>query len=116
MFTHLRKVFFKKLFIRSNLGKALLTMTKNKALPKGLKDEEVERGKIKRPPVPYIPLVDPIMDAVGSKSRTKNFKVTLLDEAIVYHAVHDNGSNETFIIHVKEVLSFCNRCWRYALR
>ncbi len=52
MFTHLREVFFKKLFIRTDLGKALLTMSKNKALPKGLQDEVVERGKIKRPPVP----------------------------------------------------------------
>ena len=70
---------------------------------------KVEREKIKQPPVPYIPPVDPIMDAIESKSETKNFKVTLLDGTIIYHAVHDNGSNETFIIHVKEVLSFCKR-------
>ena len=49
------------------------------------------------------------MDTVESKSGTKNFKVTLPDGTIVYHAVHDNGSNETFIIHVKEVLRFCKR-------
>ena len=46
---------FKKLFIGADLGKALLTMSDNKALPKGLKDEEVKRGKIRRPPIPYIP-------------------------------------------------------------
>ena len=40
-----RQYFYKKLFKVSNLGKALLTMSenKNKALPKGLQDEEVER-------------------------------------------------------------------------
>jgi len=54
-----RQYFYKKLFKGTNLGKALLTMSENKALPKGLRDEEVERGKIKRPPVPYIPPVDP---------------------------------------------------------
>ena len=43
---------FKKLFIGTDLGKALLTMSDDKALPKGLKDEEVERGKIRRPPIP----------------------------------------------------------------
>ena len=45
-------------------------MSDNKALPKGLQDEEVERGKIKRPPVSYIPLVDPIMDSVEAKLGT----------------------------------------------
>jgi len=43
---------FKKLFIGTDLGKALLTMSDNKALPKGLKGEEVERGRIRRPPIP----------------------------------------------------------------
>ena len=47
------------------------------------------------------------MDSVESKTGTKNCKVTLPDGTIVYHAVYDNGSNETFIIHVKEVLNFC---------
>jgi hypothetical protein len=32
----------------------------NKAFPKGLKDEEVERGRLRRPPIPYIPPEDPI--------------------------------------------------------
>ena len=36
--------FFKKLFIGTDLGKALLRMSDNKALLKGLRDEEVERG------------------------------------------------------------------------
>ena len=67
------KIFFKKLFIGTGIGKALLTMSEIKALPKGLRYEEVERGKIKRPPVPYIPPVDPILDAVESKLGTKNF-------------------------------------------
>jgi hypothetical protein len=40
---------------------------------------------------------------------TKSFKVTLPDGTIVYHAVYDNGSNEAFIIHVKEVISLCKR-------
>ena len=78
-------------------------------LPKGLQDEEVERGKIKRPPVPYIPPVDPILDAVKNKSGTKNFKVSLPDGTIMYHAVYNNGSNKAFMIHVKEVTSFCKR-------
>ena len=101
--------FFNKLFIGTDLEKALLRMSDNKWLPIGLRDEEAERGKKKRPTVPYITLVDPILDTVESKSGTKIFKVSLLDGTIVYHAVYDNGSNEAFVIYVKEVLSFCKR-------
>ena len=77
-------------------------MTDDKALHKGL----WERGNIKRPPVPYIPPVDPILEAVKGKSGTKNFKVTLPDGTILYHAVYDSGSNVAFVIHVQEVLNF----------
>ena len=77
----------------------------NKALPKGLQDEEVERGKIRRPPIPNIPPEDPLQDSVKKKSRSKSFKVTLPDGTIVFHKVYLTGSNESFIIHVKEVLS-----------
>ena len=45
----------------------------------------MKRGNIKRPPVPYIPPVDPILDAVEGKLGTKNYKVTLPDGTIVYH-------------------------------
>jgi hypothetical protein len=51
---------FKKLTIGTNLGKALLKMSDNKDLSQGLKDEEVERGRVRRPPIPYIPPGDPI--------------------------------------------------------
>ena len=64
------KCFFKKLFIGTNLRKALTRMTEDKALHKDLQEEDVERGEIKRPPIPHIPLVDPILDAVENKSGT----------------------------------------------
>ena len=84
-------------------------MSEDKALPKGLREEEVERGKIKRPPVPHIPLVDLILDDVESKLGTKIFKVSLPDGTIVYYAVDDNGSNKDFMIHVQEIMNFCKR-------
>ena len=59
---------FKKLFIGTDLGEALLIgMSDNKALPKGLRDEEVERGEIRRPLIPYIPPEDPILESVKKK-------------------------------------------------
>ena len=51
------------------------------------------------------------MDTIESKLGTKKIKVSLPDETIVlvYHAVHNNGSKKAFVIHVKEVISFCKR-------
>jgi len=53
--SHAFKNLFKKLFIGTDLGMALVKMSEDKALPKGIREEEVERGKIKRPPATYIP-------------------------------------------------------------
>ncbi len=84
-------------------------MSDNKALPKGLRDEEVERGKVRRPPIPYIPPEDPIQETVEKILGTKNFKVTLPDGSVVYHKVYDGGNDEAFIIHVKEVIKLAER-------
>ena len=49
-------------------------MSKNKAIPKGLKDQEVERGNLKRPPIPYIPMGDVVSDTVKkSKGKAPRF-------------------------------------------
>ena len=77
----------------TKLGKALVIMSEDKALPKGLSDEEVERGKIKRPLVPHVPTRDPIGDSVKDASGATNYKVSLPDGIIVYHAEFDNDSN-----------------------
>jgi len=84
-------------------------MSDSKAFPKGLRDEEVERVKIRRPPIPYIPTEDPIQESVDTKLGSKKFKVTLPDGTIVYHKVYNIGENEAFVIHVKEVLSLIKR-------
>ena len=60
-------------------------------------------------PVPYIPVPDPIGDAVKDSAGTKSFKVSLPDGTVVYHAVLGNGSNETFMIHVHDIMNFCKR-------
>ena len=53
--------------------------------------------------------MDPILDAVESKLGTKNFKISLPDGTIVYHAIYGNGSNKSFMIHVNKVMRFCKR-------
>jgi hypothetical protein len=88
----------------------------DKAIQKVVREEDVERGEIKRPPLPYIPPVDLIKDAVEGKLGTKNFKVSLPDGTIVYHAVYNNGSNEACMIHIQEVLNFCKRKGFYKIK
>ena len=84
-------------------------MSESKAIPKGLKDQEVERGKLKRPPIPYIPVEDAVSDTVKTSKGKKDFKVKLPDGTEISHSLYDSGSNEAFMIHVQEVLSFCDR-------
>ena len=67
------KSFFKKLFVRTELRKSLIIKSKDKVLPKGLKNEKVERIKIERPPIPYIPVPDPNGDALKDSAGTKCF-------------------------------------------
>ena len=43
--------------------------------------------------MPYITLVDPILDAVENKSGTKYYKISLPDGTMVYHADYNDGSN-----------------------
>ena len=84
-------------------------MSESNAFPEGLRDEEVERRKIRRPPIPYIPTEDPIQESVEGKLGSKKFKVTLPDGTIVYHKVYDTDENKAFVIHMKEVLSLIKR-------
>ena len=90
-------------------------MSKNKAIPKGLKDQEVERGNLKRPPIPYIPAEDAISNTVKKHSGNKDYTVKLPDGTKISHSLFDTGSNEAFMIHVQEVLSFYNRKQFFAL-
>jgi hypothetical protein len=55
------KSFFKSLFLGTNLGQALRIMSASKSVPEGLKNQECEKGnRKKRPPIPYVPLVNEV--------------------------------------------------------
>ena len=62
-------------------------MSKNKAIPKGLKDHEVERGNIKQPPIPYNPLEDAVSNTVKKHSENKDYTVKLLDGTKISHSL-----------------------------
>ena len=55
------KNFFKSFFHGTKLGQALQVMSTSKAVPEGLKNQECEKGnRNKRPPIPYVPMVDEV--------------------------------------------------------
>ena len=49
----------------------------DKSVPKGLRNQEVERACPRRRPIPYIPVEDKIGDAVKEASGTGSFKIEL---------------------------------------
>ena len=55
--------------------RALRSMSDQKAVPKGLRDQDVERGHTKKLPIPYIPVEDKIGDKVKANLRTFKVKV-----------------------------------------
>ena len=90
-------------------------MSENKAIPNGLKDHEVERRNLKRPPIPYIPAEDAVSDTVKKSKGKKDYTVKLPDGTKISHSLFNTGSNEAFMIHVQEVLGFCDRKNFFAL-
>ena len=86
-------------------------MSDQKSVPKGLRENEVERGIFKKPPIPYIPVEDEIGEKVKQDSRT--LKVKLDDKTTVNAAVWTGGNPEGFLIHVTSALSYIKRSRLY---
>ena len=83
-------------------------MSLAKAVPEGLKDQECEKGsRAKRPPIPYVPVVDPVQDVVNSKERP--MKIKLPDKTEIQVPIWHSGTPEAFLIHVREAISACKR-------
>ncbi len=103
------KSFFKALFLGTKLGQALQKMSANKAVPKGLKNQECEKGnRKKRPPIPYVPVVDVVQEAV-SKGKEYSYKIKLPDKTEFSVPIWDTGTQEAFLIHMQQAKSACKR-------
>ena len=65
------KTFFKKLFLGdSQLGYKFQKITERNGVLNGLKDQECECGNsTKRPPIPYVPVVDKVQETLNTNSR-----------------------------------------------
>jgi hypothetical protein len=98
------KSFFKKLFLGdSQLGYKFQKMTERNGVLQGLKDQECEHGNCtNRPPIPYVPVVDKIQDAVNSNSNEpRTQKIKLLNKTEFQAGVWNTGTPEEFLMHVK---------------
>ena len=84
-------------------------MSMNKAVPNGLKNQECEKGnRKKRPPIPYVPVVDEVQEAV-SKGIDFSYTIKLPDKTKFSVPIWDTGTHETFLIHVQQAKSACKR-------
>ena len=81
---------FKRLILETGLIKGLKRMS-DKAVPKGLKYFEVERGYTRRPPIPYIPIQDEVLELVTKASGTLEYKLELPGGINVQHALWESG-------------------------
>jgi hypothetical protein len=71
------KSFFRSFFPGTKLGQALQVMSMSKAVPEGLKNQECKKGNgKKRPPIPYVPVVDEVQEAIA-KGKDFSYKIKL---------------------------------------
>ncbi len=86
-------------------------MTKQNGVLRGLKDQECERGnRTNWPPIPYIPVVDEIQDAVNTNSnKPRTQKIKLPNKTKFQAGVWNTGTPEEFLMHVKQAIHACDR-------
>eukprot|EP00804_Cyclotella_cryptica_P023648 CCRYP_011963-RB/>CCRYP_011963-RB protein AED:0.40 eAED:0.67 QI:0/0/0.2/1/0/0/5/139/556 len=102
---------YKKLFLGTSLGEKLRAMSSVKAIPKGLKWVECERGVGgKNSPIRYIPEQDPVQDALAKDKKTTYFKLTLPNTGNELKvAVWASGTPEQFLLHVRSAIHACKQ-------
>ena len=78
---------------------------------KALKDHECEKGKCtKRPPIPYVPVVDEVQEKLAeNNSEGRTFKISLANDTEFRAGVWFYGTPEQFLCHVKQALAALER-------
>ncbi len=67
-------------------------MSASKAVPEGLKSQECKKGNWKkRPPIPYVPIVDEVQEAVA-KGKEYSYKIKLPDKTEFSVPIWDTGT------------------------
>ncbi len=82
-------------------------MSNYKAVPEESKDQECKKGSCaKRPPISYVPVVDPVQDVVNTM-KEHPMKIKLPDKTKIQVPIRHQGTPKAFLIHVREALSAC---------
>ena len=103
---------FKELFIgNKNLAHKLKVMSDRGGVNKNLKDQECKRGNCsKRPPIPYVPVVDEVQEKLAeNNSEGRTFKISLSNDTEFRAGVWFYGTPEQFLCHVKQALAALDR-------
>jgi hypothetical protein len=82
-----------------------------KTVPMGLKPQECEQIKLRKPPpVPYVPLKDEVQDEVA-RMQSLEIKMTIKKDTTLNFAVwQENGTREAFLMHVTTVINVIKKC------
>ena len=86
-------------------------MTEHNRVLKGLKDQECKCSNwTNRPPIPYVPVVDEIQDAVNANNNEpRTQKIKLPNKTEFQAGVWNTGTPEEFLMHVKQAIHACDR-------
>jgi hypothetical protein len=85
-------------------------MSASKPVPEGLKNQECEKGnREKRPPIPYVPIVNEVQEAIAKGKKEYSYKIKLPDKTEFSVPIWGTGTQEAFLIHVQQAKSACKR-------
>jgi hypothetical protein len=75
------------------------------AVPKGIRDKECERFALQeRPPVPYVPEMDPVQETVSTLKSDQSLKMTIRDGAELRLPIWHWGTRKVFLMHMSTAL------------
>jgi hypothetical protein len=98
---------FKKLIILTpRLVQSLRTMSRAKAVPKGIRDKECKRSTLwERPPVPYVPEKDPVQETVPALKSDQSLRTTIGKDSELCLPIWHCGTHKAFLMHVSTALN-----------
>jgi hypothetical protein len=80
-------------------------MSLAEAVPKGIRDKECERFALQeRPPIPYVPEKDPVLEMVSALKSDQSLKTSIKEDAELHLPIWHCGMHEALLIHVSTAI------------